>query len=72
MITHPLIRRCLYASVAALMLVLLAVSTFIQTTYAQQPTPAQQEEQEQEQPRRGEVENKLSRLAYVWWYFQCR
>ena len=52
MLTHPLIRRCLFASVAALMLALLASSPLTQAASAQQPTPAQQEEQEQDQPRR--------------------
>ena len=49
---HPLIRRCLFASGAALMLALLAAGPLTQAAYAQEQTPAQQEEQEQEQPRR--------------------
>ena len=51
MTTHPLIRRCLFASVVAMMLVLLASSMLTQVAFAQQQTQAQQE-QEQEQPRR--------------------
>ena len=49
---HPLIRRYLFASGAALMLALLAAGPLTQAAYAQEQTPAQQEEQEQEQPRR--------------------
>ena len=52
MTTHPLIRRYLFASGAALMLALLAAGPLTQAASAQEQTPAQQEEQGQEQPRR--------------------
>ena len=52
MTAHPLIRRCLLASRAALMLALVAAGPLTLVVYAQQPTPAQQEQQQQEQPRR--------------------
>ena len=38
MTTHPLIRRCLYASGAALMLALLAAGPLTQAVYAQEQT----------------------------------